>query len=122
VINALIKAYESCKDRFDEPITFDEFSVMFADWECISIEVNGDCAGALMCKDHEIHACILPKYFNKWLSKKVWRSVFVDRLNKYGYLQTGVTANNEIGKRFVERCGFKEYDRFANVVIYRLGG
>ena len=24
--------------------------------------------------------------------------------------------------RFVERCGFREYDKFANVVIYRLGG
>ena len=115
-------AYESCKDRFDRPITFDEFSAMFADWECISVEVKGECAGALMCKDHEIHACILPKYFNKWLSKKVWRSVFVERLNKYGYLQTGILQGNDIGRKFVERCGFKEYDRFANVVIYRLSG
>lgn len=119
---AMLAAYESCKDRFDKPITFDEFSAMFADWECISVEVKGECAGALMCKEHEIHACILPKYFNKWLSKKVWRSVFVERLNKYGYLQTGIKQGNDIGRKFVERCGFKEYDRFANVVIYRLGG
>ena len=114
-------AYESCKDRFDKPITFDEFKAMFADWECIPVDVKGEAAGALMCRNDEIHACILPKYFNKWLSKKVWRSVFVERLNKYGYLTTGVMANNEIGRKFVERCGFKEYDRFANVVIYRLG-
>lgn len=119
---AMLAAYESCKDRFDKPITFDEFSAMFADWECIGIEVKGECAGALMCKDHEIHACILPKYFNKWLSKKVWRRVFVERLNKYGYLQTGITQGNDIGRKFVERCGFKEYDSYANVVIYRLGG
>ena len=119
---ALILAYESCKDRFDEPISYNDFLILTQDWECISVEVNGECAGALMCKEHEIHACIIPKFHKKWLSKKVWNTVFKERLNKYGYLQTGVTANNEIGKRFVERCGFKEYDRFANVVIYRLGG
>lgn len=120
--NHLFLAYESCKDRFDKPITFDDFKTMFADWECVHVDVKGEAAGALMCKEHEIHACILPKYFNKWLSKKVWRSVFVERLNKYGYLQTGITQDNGIGRKFVERCGFKEYDRFANVVIYRLGG
>ena len=118
----LLLAYESCKDRFDKPITFDEFKTMFADWECIPIDVKGEAAGALMCKEHEIHACIIPKFFKVWLSRKVWNTVFKERLSKYGYLQTGVTANNEIGKRFVERCGFKEYDRFANVVIYRLSG
>ena len=48
--------------------------------------------------------------------------MFKERLSKYGYLTTGVMANNEIGRKFVERCGFREYDRFANVVIYRLGG
>lgn len=119
---ALILAYESCNDRFDEPITFDDFLILTQDWECIPVFVGGECAGALMCKDHEIHACILPKYFNKWLSKKVWRSVFVERLNKYGYLQTGILQGNDIGRKFVERCGFAVYDSNANVVIYRLGG
>ena len=36
-------------------------------------------------------------------------------IGKLGYLTTGVMANNEIGRKFVERCGFREYDRFANV-------
>ena len=122
MINAMILAYESCKDRFDRPITFDEFSAMFADWECISVEVKGECAGALMCKEHEIHACIIPKFHKKWLSKKVWNTVFKERLSKYGYLQTGILQGNDIGRKFVERCGFTVYDRDANVVIYRLGG
>ena len=34
---SLFLAYESCKDRFDRPITFDEFKTMFADWECIPV-------------------------------------------------------------------------------------
>jgi hypothetical protein len=122
VSNPLFLAYESCKDRFERQITFDEFKLMFADWECIPVDVKGECAGALMCKDAEIHACIIKKHHKHWASKKLWSTVFKERLSKYGYLTTGVTANNEIGKRFVERCGFREYDRFANVVIYRLVG
>ena len=35
MINAMILAYESCKDRFDRPITFDEFSAMIL--ACLSI-------------------------------------------------------------------------------------
>ena len=46
---SLLLAYESCKDRFDKPITFDEFKTMFADWECIPVDVKGEAAGALMC-------------------------------------------------------------------------
>ena len=48
MINAMILAYESCKDRFDEPITFDDFLVLTQDWECIPVFVGGDCA----CKWH----------------------------------------------------------------------
>ena len=119
---SLFLAYESCKDRFDRPITFDEFKTMFADWECIPVDVKGEAADALMCRNDEIHACIIEKYHKRWLGKKLWNTVFKERLSKYGYLTTGVMANNEIGRKFVERCGFREYDRFANVVIYRLSG
>ena len=115
-------AYDSCKDRFDAPITFDDFLVLTKDWEVIPVYVGGECAGALMCRNDEIHACIIEKYHKRWVSKKLWNTVFKERLSKYGYLTTGVMANNAIGKAFVERCGFREYDRFANVVIYRLGG
>ena len=37
---SLFLAYESCKDRFDRPITFEEFKTMFADWECIPVDVK----------------------------------------------------------------------------------
>lgn len=120
--NHLFLAYESCRDRFDKPITFDEFKAIFSDWECIPVDVKGEAAGALMCRNDEIHACIIEKHHKKWVNKTLWNTVFKERLSKYGYLTTGVTANNEIGRKFVERCGFKEYYRFANVVIYRLSG
>jgi len=122
MINAMILAYESCKDRFDEPITFDDFLVLTQDWEAYPVFVGGECAGALMCKDKEIHACIIEKYHKKWLSKQIWKDVFINRLAEYGELFTGVKADNVIGKAFVERCGFAVYDSNANVVIYRLGG
>ena len=68
---SLFLAYESCKDRFDKPITFDEFKTMFADWECIPVDVKGEAAGALMCRNDEIHACIIEKYHKRWVSKRL---------------------------------------------------
>lgn len=120
--NHLFLAYESCKDRFDKPITFDEFLELTKEWEVIPVYVVGECAGAILCKDKHIHACIIEKYHKRWLNKSIYKMVFVDRLAKYGELFTGVMANNAIGKAFVERCGFTVYDSDANVVIYRLGG
>lgn len=122
MIEHIIKAYESCKDRFDEPITFDEFLVLTKDWECIPVNVGGDCAGAIMHKGNEFHVCVVEKYHKKWASKTLYKLIFNDKLKQYGEIFTGVSANNEIGKTFVERCGFAVYDSSANVVIYRLGG
>ena len=115
-------AYDSCKDRFDAPITFDDFLVLTKDWEVIPVYVGGECAGAILCKDKHIHACIVEKHHKRWVNKSLYKHIFIDRLAEYGELFTGVMANNEIGRKFVERCGFKEYYRFANVVIYRLSG
>ena len=61
MINAMILAYESCKDRFDEPITFDDFLVLTQDWEADPVYVGGECAGAILYKDKEIHCCIIEK-------------------------------------------------------------
>ena len=120
--NHLFLAYESCKDRFDAPITYNDFLELTKDWEVIPVYVVGECAGAILCKDKHIHACIIEKYHKRWLNKSIYKMVFVDRLAKYGELFTGIMANNAIGKAFVERCGFTVYDSDANVVIYRLGG
>lgn len=119
---ALRLAYESCKDRFDEPITYNDFLELTKEWEVIPVYVCGECAGAILCKDKEVHACIIEKHHKKWLNKLLYKRIFIDRLAEYGELFTGVKADNAIGKAFVERCGFTVYDNDANVVIYRLGG
>jgi hypothetical protein len=118
----LLAAYESCKDRFDEPITFDGFLTLTKDWEYIPVDVGGKCAGAIMHKGNEFHVCIIEKFHKRWASKSLYKHIYTDKLKQYGEIFTSVSANNEIGKRFVERCGFKVYDSYANVVIYRLGG
>lgn len=115
-------AYESCKDRFYAPITYNDFLELTKDWELIPVYVGGECAGAILCNGKHIHACIIEKYHKRWVNKSLYKRIFIDRLAEYGELFTGVMANNAIGKAFVERCGFEEYDRDANVVIYRLGG
>ena len=44
---------------------------MFAGWECIPVDVKGEAAGALMCRDDEIHACIIEKYHKRIRHKEV---------------------------------------------------
>lgn len=122
MLDAIILAYESCKDRFDEPITFDDFLILIKEWECLPVFVGGECAGAIMSNGNEFHACIIEKFHKRWFSKSLYKLIFVDKLKQYGEIFTGVAVNNEIGKTFVERCNFKVYDTNANVVIYRLGG
>lgn len=122
MIEALILAYESCKDRFDEPVTFDDFLILTKEWECLPIYVARECAGAIMSKGNEFHVCIIEKFHKRWASKSLYKHIYTDKLQQYGEIFTSVSANNEIGKRFVERCGFRVYDTNANVVIYRLGG
>jgi len=87
-------------------IPFDEFAKAVADWEVVPVHVSGEVAGAVMIKGHEIHACILESYKSKWISKKLYKMIFVDRLNEFGKLTTSVSTACEQGMEFVKRCGF----------------
>lgn len=115
-------AYESCKNRFDPFITFQMFKHLFSDWELIPLNVAGQAAGAILMRGNHIHVCVLPQYEKRWVTKRIYKMIFVDKLAQYGELFTGIIKGNEIGRDFVERCGFTVYSNQANVVIYRLGG
>jgi len=118
----LFAAYLSCKDRFDTFVTFEMFSELMKHWELIPINVGGEVAGAIFLNGDHVHVCVLPKFEKRWLTKRLYKMIFVDKLEQYGELFTGIIKGNEIGREFVERCGFRVYDEYANVVIYRLGG
>ena len=101
--NHLFLAYESCKDRFDEPITYNDFLELTKDWEVIPVYVGGECAGAILDRIN-IYTLASSKstisdgliiYFKTIFNKSIYKMVFVDRLAKYGELFTGVMANND---------------------------
>lgn len=87
-------------------ISFDEFAKAAAGWEVVPVYVSGEVAGAVLVKGHELHACILESYKSRWISKTLYKMIFVDRLKAFGKLTTSVSTTCKQGMEFVKRCGF----------------
>ena len=68
--------------------------------------VDGQIAGALIVSGCEIHACILPQFKGRWLSRKELR-IMNAVIEKHGYAQTSATT--EEGEKFVHRLGFVKH-------------
>ena len=85
------------------PVEYDRFIEVMKECEVFPIYVNGETAGALIVKDCDIHACVLPQFKGKWLTRKELR-IMDSVIEKYGHVQT--TATTEEGQYFVTRLGF----------------
>jgi Zn-finger nucleic acid-binding protein len=70
------------------------------------VYVGSEVAGALIVSGHEIHACILPKFKGRWLSRKELR-IMNAVIEKHGYAQTSATTAE--GEVFVKRLGFVKH-------------
>jgi hypothetical protein len=105
---ALLAAYESMKTRLNAGFSFSDFEKQTFDWQVEPVSVDGELAGAVLINGPEIHACILPDYFGRWLTRSVLRRTLYAVLEKYGYATTHVTEGNAIGDAFVKRLGFVE--------------
>jgi hypothetical protein len=91
-------------DRF--PITLEKFADSVQGMEVNPVVVDGQIAGALIVSGHEIHACILPQFKGRWLSRKELR-IMNAVIEKHGYAQTSATT--EEGETFVKRLGFVQH-------------
>lgn len=104
----------------DRPGTLEAWAEVFARWEVIPVRVGGDLAGAVLANGPEIHVAILPAYRKRWFSPSLWRSLFVERAGRYGFVTTKVARHRS--DEFVRRCGFVpvshgdpvEYVRYAD--------
>ena len=114
----LSAVYESAKDRME--ISETQFRLFFAEWEQHPIYIGGEIGGAILCRGPEIHACILPKFYQKWLSKGLLRKFLIDRLCVYGFLRTAVRCGNIKGHNFVTRLGFLPSSLDGENQIYTL--
>lgn len=88
------------------PIEFEAFSYAVELWDLHPVVVQGEIAGALLTNGADIHACILPEYKGRWLTRKELR-VLNQIIENYGYAQTSATTLD--GEYFVKRLGFVKH-------------
>lgn len=101
---ALRAAYLSALDRLPNGSTFDAFAAALRDWACHPVRVDSALVGAVLVNGPEIHACIQPAGFGRWLSRPLLRLVDA-AMQRFGYALT--QAATPAGRRFVERLGFR---------------
>ena len=89
-------------------------------WEFIEIKRHSVLSGFVMLQGNEIHAHRLPEFKGRWGYIGDIKKVIEPLIDQYGYVKTKVMANNATGQKFVQRLGFKEIERDAQVVHYRL--
>ena len=101
---ALRAAYISAKDRLPASFDLAAFEVAVSEWECHPVSVDGALVGAVLVNGPELHACITPAGFGRWLSRPLLRLVDAC-MARFGYAMT--RAQTQAGRRFVERIGFR---------------
>ena len=109
-------AYASLAHRAS--ISREAFNRLLAGAELHRITVENKPCGLLVVKSHEIHACVAPEAFGRWLGKKALR-VLDAVIERHGYATTAVTAGNSIGDQFVRRLGFIPCEETPTVIHYR---
>ena len=102
--------YDKIKDEVD--YTFEEWSKETADWIFHPIIQEDSLVAVVAAIRNEVHVVIDQVYKGRWLTKGVIKNILGGIISKYGSVITCVGIDNEIGKKFVARLGFKP--RFIN--------
>lgn len=115
---ALEAAYESAKDRM--PLSRGDFMATFGTWQVRPVKVRGELVGAVLVGGNQIHACIKPRGFGRWLSKGVLKDTLLAVIERHGRAITSVAKGNEIGHTFVAGLGFKPVFEADGVIWYEV--
>lgn len=111
---ALRAAFLSAQDRLPPGSSFAAFAAALAGWACHPVHVDRRLVGAVLVNGPEIHACIQPVAFGRWLSRRLLRLVDA-AVEAFGYAMT--QAATITGRRFVERLGFRATRLFPTVFL-----
>lgn len=85
------------------------------------IMINGEIVGGLTIVGPEIHATVVDSARGKWFRKGTKK--VLDRLVKeHGYALTRVDKNEVVGKRFVQRLGFRCIGECNGADVYTYRG
>lgn len=115
---ALEAAYESAKERMH--LSRDDFMATFGTWRVRPVKVRGELVGAVLVGGNQIHACIKPRGFRRWLTKGVLKDTLLAVITEHGRAITSVSKDNEIGHRFVAGLGFKPVSEADGVTWYEV--
>lgn len=102
---ALVKAYESARDRM-HGVSFADFSKALEGAVIHPVYVDGACVGAVIVDRHEVHACIIPEARGRWFGKAQAR-ILRGILDRFGVASTAATT--AAGVEFVKRLGFRQF-------------
>ena len=119
--DCLRAAYESAQDRLPPGAGLPAFERSLAAWEVIPVQVDGQLVGAILRSGPELHACVRPQGFGRWLGRRHLRLV-QDAIDRHGCCTTSVMAGNRTGMEFVSRLGFVRTGEQGGVIFYRKGG
>lgn len=114
---ALDAAWESLQGRTSAQRA--AFDAVTGGAEVHAVEVDGAIQGALVVIGNEIHACVKPAAFGRWLHRPALR-VLRGVVSAYGHAVTSVQSHCGEGVRFVQRLGFKEVCHDGGVIRYEL--
>lgn len=115
--SALDAAWESLQSRTTAPRA--AFDALTAGATVHAVKVDGAIQGALVVIGPEVHACVKPAAFGRWLQRPALR-VLRDIVKAYGAATTSVQAHCGDGVRFVQALGFREVDQHGGVIRYEL--
>jgi GNAT superfamily N-acetyltransferase len=101
-------------------MTLEQFIDGTANWYAEPVMIEGELAGAVLMNGPEIHACILPDYFGKWLTRALLRRTLAKVLRENGKAITSTTQGNANGSEFVRRLGFSHSFTSDGVMHFEL--
>jgi hypothetical protein len=112
--------YDKIKDEVD--YTFEEWSGHTNHWKFHPVKQNEDLVAVVSVLGNEVHVNIDQAYKGRWLTKGVIKKILGDIISKYGSVITCVGIDNEVGKKFLARLGFKPsfIDNDAGTIDYIL--
>jgi hypothetical protein len=117
--DALYAAYRSVLPRLPG-LTFEQFRDATSHCRVEAVLVRGELAGAVLIQGAELHACILPAFFGRWLTRSVLRRTLAAVLEQHGHAITRTTVGNEAGAAFVARLGFTKIAEQDGIETYML--
>lgn len=101
-MDAVLHAYRSAADRMPG-VGLNDFRAFASACKVTPVVVDGKCAGAVLVRGSEIHACIQSWAKGRWFQRAHLR-LLSDVINMHGFAQTSATTAD--GVEFVSRLGF----------------